>query len=282
VEARLRDVVRLQNVRGDRSHAGRSGCGRLHRSPGSVGAGAPSPGGATTVPGAGRSQPWLGVRWSSAASPSPSQARRVENVRLSRCTESLIGPGAGGARGPMTNTQIVGRSDALDLGARTRQLNDCSTSPRRLSARVGTRTRRDGGEGLSLFGSATVRGRLQSGTALVAVEGSGDEAGEARRGSADRRVELAIDDLGTEHEPGSQVRPDATTLVDAAQGVRRLGQAHGHAVKLAAEAAHREEHAPSHLGPEGLGEGEIRAPDVDSQSRSGGMVPKLPSWPPAV
>ena len=110
----------------------------------------------------------------------------------------------------------------------------------------------------------------------VAVEGCGDESREAGRGAADGRLELAVDRLGTEHEPGSQACPDAATLIDAAQGILRLGQARRHAVNLPAKPAHREEHAPSHLNTEGLREDEIRARDVDPQSRCGGMVPEPP------
>lgn len=134
VETRPREVIRRQDLR-SRIRPRRSACLRRHRSRGSGGADAASVCRSTAGAVAGRSQPWLGVRRSSDVSPSPSQVRKVEKDRLSRFMGGLIGPGAGRAHGPRTNTQIVGRSDALDLGARTRQLIQCSRSTRRLSAR---------------------------------------------------------------------------------------------------------------------------------------------------
>ncbi len=57
----------------------------------------------------------------------------------------------------------------------------------------------------------------------AAVERGGDAQREAGRGAADGRLDLAVDRLGTQHEPGLQACPDAAALIDAAQGVARLG-----------------------------------------------------------
>lgn len=116
----------------------------------------------------------------------------------------------------------------------------------------------------------------------VAVERVGDEAGQAGRRASHGRFRLAVDRLGPEVRPRAQASPDTAALVDPAQGVFRLGQAHGHAANLGAESAQGEEHAPLHLETEGLGENQTRARDVDPQSRGGGMVPEPPSWLPAV
>jgi hypothetical protein len=122
------------------------------------------------------------------------------------------------------------------------------------------------------------QGRRRTAAAGYAVEHSGDAQREAGRGAADGRLDMAVDRLGVEHEPGLKACPDAAALIDAAQGVLRLAQARRHSLHLPAKPAHREEHAPSYLTPEGLREDEIRARDVDPQSRSGGMVPELPSY----
>ena len=119
--------------------------------------------------------------------------------------------------------------------------------------------------------------RRRTATAGFAVERGGDAQREASRGAADGRLDLAVDRLGVEHEPGLKACPDAAALIDAAQGVVRLAQARRHSLHLPAKPAHREEHAPSHLTTEGLREDEARARDVDPQSRGGGMVPELPS-----
>ena len=125
---------------------------------------------------------------------------------------------------------------------------------------------------------ALAQGRRRPGAAAAAaVERGGDVQREAGRGAADGCLDLAVDRLGPDHEAGLQARPYAAALIDAAQGVVRLAEVRGHAVNLPAEPAHREQHAPSHLTPERLGEGETRARDVDPQSVGGGMVPELPS-----
>jgi hypothetical protein len=136
VETRQREVVRQLNVRSARTRPRGRVCCRRHGSRTPAGADAPSLCSSTLATGLGRSQPWLGVRRSSDVLPSPSHVRKAERDRLSKFMDCLIEPGAGRARGPRTTTQIVGRSDALDLGARTRQCNYSSTSPRPLSVGV--------------------------------------------------------------------------------------------------------------------------------------------------
>jgi hypothetical protein len=137
---------------------------------------------------------------------------------------------------------------------------------------------RAGAEGPSLVGSAMAQGRRRSLAPVAAVQCRAHESPEAGRGTADRRLQPAVDHLGSQHVPGPQAGPDAAALIDPAQWVLGLRQARGNAVNLRAKPAHRQEHAPSHLNPEDLRDDETRARDVDPQPRSGGMVPELPSW----
>jgi hypothetical protein len=120
-------------------------------------------------------------------------------------------------------------------------------------------------------------GRRRPAAPRASVERFGHEQREVGHGAADGRLHLAVDRLGPEHEPRLQASLDTAPLIDAAQRVGRLGEAGPHGVNLRAEPAQGEEHAPSHLATQGLGEDEARARDVDRQCRGGGMVPELPS-----
>jgi hypothetical protein len=94
-------------------------------------------------------------------------------------------------------------------------------------------------------------------------------------GAADRRFDQAVHGLGTQDEPGMEPGPDAAALVDATEGVLRRAEAGSDAMNLWSKPAQGEEHAPSHLPPEGLREHEPRTGDLDRHFRGGRMVPQL-------
>jgi hypothetical protein len=120
------------------------------------------------------------------------------------------------------------------------------------------------------------QGRRRQQPPVAAVQCRAHQSPEAARATADGRRQCAVDRLGSQHVPGSQVGSEAAALSDAAQRGVRLGQARGDALNLRAKPAHRQAHAPAHLNPEDLREDEILARDVDPQSRSGGMVSGAP------
>ena len=111
--------------------------------------------------------------------------------------------------------------------------------------------------------------------AVPAVERRGDAQREAGT-AADGRLDLAVDRLGAEHEPGPQARPDPAALVDAPERVVRLAEVRRDTVDLRAEPAHREQHAPPHLTALSLRDDETGVRHVDPQCSVGGMVPELP------
>jgi len=95
------------------------------------------------------------------------------------------------------------------------------------------------------------------------VERFRDEQREVGHGALEGHLDDAVHRLGTEDEPGVQACPDAAALIDAAQGVARLGEAGGDAAHPRPEPAQGEEHAPSHVALEGLREHEAGAGDFD-------------------
>jgi hypothetical protein len=111
---------------------------------------------------------------------------------------------------------------------------------------------------------------------VATVELGGDESREAGGGAAGGGGTLAVDRVGVEDEPGTQARSHATALIDAPQGVVRLGEAYHHPLDLLAKAAHGEKHVPSHLELDDVREDEARARDCDPQPLRGGMMLALP------
>jgi hypothetical protein len=114
------------------------------------------------------------------------------------------------------------------------------------------------------------------GSVARAAKGGVHTLRELRRGSSHGGLDSSVDRFGTDVGAFLQPRTHLASLIDAAQGVRRLRQAHLDPPHPGAEPAQGQQHAPHHLSAQDFGEAAIGARHIDPQYPASGIGLELP------